>query len=105
MSDDDDDDDDDSDDNDNASDIKDRGRKDDQLEDFQIDPKDESAFNAFMNTNPAPRKTLADLVLLNLEITTNVTVTCRGRTRWLLCSGYSRLLGQSRLTFISVSNY
>ncbi len=33
-----------------------------QEEDFKIDPRDESAFNAFMNTNVEPRKTLADLV-------------------------------------------
>ena len=31
-------------------------------EDFKIDPRDETAFNAFMNTNVEPRKTLADLV-------------------------------------------
>ncbi len=48
---------------DNDSDVDEPGKNDQfQEEDFKIDPKDESAFNAFMNTNIAPRKTLADLV-------------------------------------------
>ena len=31
-------------------------------EEIKIDPRDETAFNAFMNTTVGPRKTLADLV-------------------------------------------
>ena len=31
-------------------------------EEIKIDPRDETAFNAFMNTAVGPRKTLADLV-------------------------------------------
>lgn len=54
-------------DDDDDDDIETQSRKDDQLEDFQIDPKDESAFNAFMSTNSGPRKTLADLVLTRVS--------------------------------------
>ena len=54
--------DDESDDDDDVSDVEDRQGT--YEEDFQIDPKDETAFNAFMNTDSAPRKTLADLVII-----------------------------------------
>jgi hypothetical protein len=40
-------------------------RGDDHEEDFEIDPKDERAFNAFMNSSLEPRKTLADLVTIS----------------------------------------
>ena len=54
--------DDESDDDDDVSDVEDRQGT--YEEDFQIDPKDETAFNAYMNTDSAPRKTLADLVII-----------------------------------------
>jgi hypothetical protein len=50
-------------DDEDLSDVEEKPGKNDNLEeDFKIDPRDETAFNAFMNTNVEPRKTLADLV-------------------------------------------
>ena len=57
-------------DEDNDSDVDKQQGKNEQFqeEDFKIDPRDESAFNAFMNTNVEPRKTLADLVWANINV-------------------------------------